>query len=226
MSDRMLCRYVKHLDTASPPWMADSEFAMLERDLNSWYSTLPESLLFTSASVYIRTDTGEFGALCSLHATYHATMIDLYRVFVPALYKLRSSFDFPPQQHQFLNQHRLSLFGHSRSLADIVRQAISRDSVKALADFWWPSIVYDSCRQLVYYLTQFSNDTAGKAALAAEVTSLVKSNIKALNLMKVLYAMAEPLSVAAERMLAKAGMARFEGSVVPRDAVDPEEPER
>ena len=185
------------------PWLERSEFAILDASLARWRETLPTSLQFNANSTYIHTETGEFGALCLLHGAYHLTSLDLYRVFVPLLYKVRSAFNFPREQNDFLiNRHR-QMFSHAKSLANIVKQAMSRDGARAFADFWWPNLAFDSCRNLVYYVCHVLHQRKGFETMKSEVKSLLRSNIKALKLMKSINALAEPLSLAAERILTK-----------------------
>lgn len=77
---RKVLTYIKHLDTARPPWLPDSEFAQLDAELRYWYDNLPANLQFTPTTLYIRQETSQVGALCALHYAYHQTMCDLYRI--------------------------------------------------------------------------------------------------------------------------------------------------
>ena len=194
---------MKHLDTAMAPWLEGSEFAILDASLIRWHETLPGSLHLNSTSTYIHAETGEFGALCLLHGAYHITSLDLYRIFVPVLYKVRSACNFPPEQSAFLAKRRGLMFGHAKALAIVVNQAMSTDGARTYADFWWPNLAFDSSRNLVYYVCHVLDQRQRTEAVKAEVKSLLRSNIKALKLMKSINALAEPLSLAAERILAK-----------------------
>jgi hypothetical protein len=186
-------RYIKHLDTAKVPWLPDSEFAVLDAECKAWYNSLPSSLKFTSAAIYIRKDTHQLGALYILHCSYHQTMCDLYRLGAPNLYKVRAAFDFPPEQSAFLRYLQWTLFEHARSLAKIIAEA-GCHGTKTMADSWLPTITYDSCRIIVYYLTQLIELSAENSkALISQTIPLLKGNIHALKRMQALHAVAEPL---------------------------------
>lgn len=200
---RKVLRYIKHLDTASPPWHPSSEFAQLDSELRSWYNNLPANLQFTPTTLYIRAETSQVGALCALHYAYHQTMCDLYRVGTPSLYRLRSAFEFPPERQSFLAHVRYTLFGHARSLATIMAEAL-RHGPHAIADSWLPTVLYDSCKIMLFYLTQLIDTTLETSKqLLADTIPLVQKNVEALKIMRSMYASASPLSKAAEAMLQK-----------------------
>jgi hypothetical protein len=186
-------RYIKHLDAAKSPWLPGSEFAMLDTECRIWYDTLPASLQFTPTAIYIRKETSQLGALFLLHYAYHQTMCDLYRIGVPALYKLRAAFEFPLEQHDFLAHLQRTIYEHAKSLAIISTEA-ARHSSKTLSDSWLPSITYDSCRIMLYYTTQLLDPTAetSKIPMSETITHLQHS-IKALKMMRPIFAIAEPL---------------------------------
>ena len=147
---------------------------------------------------------------------YHQNMCDLYRIAAPRLYKLRWPFSFPPEQSGFLSYIQDELFNNARRLAIITAEAL-RFGPHALADSWVPTLVYDNCRVLLYYLTQLIDPTVEKSkALFAETMPLVQSNVAALKMMRSMYKVAELLSRAAERMLDKVGEAAATGkNIIP-----------
>ena len=203
---RKVLKYLKRLDTAKPPWHPDSEFAQLDAELRHWYNNLPANLRFTPATLYIRQETSQVGALCALHYAYHQTMCDLYRVGTPGLYKLRSAFSYGPEQQGFHRHLQTTLFGHARSLATIMAEAL-RHGPHAIADSWLPTILYDSCKIMLFYLTQIIDpSTESSKALMAETIPHVQNNVKALKIMRSMYAAALPLSEAAETMVGKIGI--------------------
>ena len=196
-------RYIKRLDTAMLPWLPESEFAQLDGESRAWYSSLPPSLQFTPTAMYIRKETSQLGALFSLHYMYHLTMCDLYRISAPRLYKLRHAFDFPPEQIRFLTHLQAELFVHARSVASITAEA-ARHGPHALADSWIPTITYDACRGMLFYLTQIMDPAAEQTRLLmSETIPLVQTSIKALRYMQSMYSIAELLANAAEKMLEK-----------------------
>lgn len=203
---RKVLKYLKHLDSAKPPWHPDSEFAQLDAELRHWYNTLPANLEFTPTTLYIRQETSQVGALCALHYAYHQTMCDLYRVGTPGLYKLRSGFSYGPEQQGFHRHLQSTLFGHARSLATIMAEAL-RHVPHAIADSWLPTILYDSCKIMLFYLTQIIDPSAESSkALMAETIPHLRNNVKALKIMRSMYAAATPLSEAAETMVGKIGI--------------------
>lgn len=209
---RKVLKYIKNLDTAKPPWLPDSEFAQLDAELRHWYDNLPANLQFTPTTLYIRQETSQVGALCALHYAYHQTMCDLYRVGTPDLYKLKPAFQFGPSEAEFQRHLRFTLFGHARSLATIMEEAL-RHGPHAIADSWLPTILYDSCKIMLFYLTQLIDPTAESSkALLAETIPHVQNNVKALKIMRSMYAAAGPLSRAAETMVEKIGIELDAGS--------------
>ncbi|KAJ5994259.1 hypothetical protein N7451_009983 [Penicillium sp. IBT 35674x] len=203
---KRVLRYIKHLDEAMVPWAADSEFAILDRDCRIWYESLPASLQFTPNAIYIRKDSSQLGALCVLHCAHYQTICDLYRLGAPALYKLRAAFDFPPEQHAFLGHLQEVLFDAARALATIIGQT-AQHGTRSLADSWLPTITYDSCRIMVYHLTQILDPRAEETKMiTAETLPLLKSNIDALKLMGSLSVIANSLCSAAETMFDRSGI--------------------
>ena len=156
---------------------------MLDADCRAWYESLPASLQFTPNAIYIRKDSSQLGALCLLHCAHYQTICDLYRLGAPALYKLRAAFDFPPEQHDFLRHLQEVLFDAARALATIIGET-AHHGTRMLADSWLPTITYDSCRIMVYHLTQILDPRAEETTLITmDTLALLKSNINALRLM-------------------------------------------
>lgn len=175
------------------PWDPNSEFARLDADCRAWYESLPASLQFTPNAIYIRKDSSQLGALCVLHCAYYQTICDLYRLGAPALYKLRAAFDFPPSQQGFLRNLQEVLFDAARTLATIVGETAHHGS-RMLADSWLPTITYDSCRIMVYHLTQILDPRTEEAKKAmTETLPLLRSNIKCLRIMGSLNVIANSL---------------------------------
>ena len=203
-------RYIKRLDDAEPPWLPNSEFRLLELECTSWYESLPMSLQFTTSAIYLRKETEQLGNLCLLHCMHHQTACDLYRVGAPALYKLRDAFCFPAEQQGFLRYVQDTLFGHAKALASIMYET-SRHGTRMLADTWLPTIIYDSSRIMLWHLMQ-PIDTTMKdpVVLLSETIPHLHKNVDLLRKMQALHAVAQPLRIAAEKMLDKA---RIEGEV-------------
>lgn len=175
------------------PWAPDSEFAILDADCRAWYESLPASLQFTPDAIYIRKDSSQLGALCVLHCAHYQTICDLYRLGAPALYKLRAAFDFPPEQKDFLQHLQQVLFDAARTLASILGET-ARHGTRMLADSWLPTITYDSCRIMVYHLTQILDPRAENTnVLMTQTIPLLRSNIGVLRLMRFVSSIADSL---------------------------------
>lgn len=190
---RRVLWYIKHLHQAKSPWLPDSEFAQLDRELQSWYESLPSTLEFSAETIYMRKESSQLGALCVFHCAYHQTMCDFYRIGTPDLYKLRSPFRFPPAMSNFQRHLQFALFKEARTLAAIIAEA-ERHGPRMLGDTWLPTIAYDSNRIMLFYLTQVT-DTMGmsKRDLVLSTIPYLQSNLKALKTMRTTHAVADGL---------------------------------
>ncbi|RMY60455.1 hypothetical protein D0865_01516 [Hortaea werneckii] len=218
--------YIKHLQDAKAPWHPDSEFAQLDSECRAWYSNLPASLLVNPTSIYIRKETSQVGALLALHFMFHQTMCDLYRIGTPSLYKLRSPFSFPPEQAAYLRHLQSELFQQAKCIAMLAEEAL-RHGLHGLADSWIPTIVYDSCRIMLYFATQLHEPSSSHGrSLINEVVPLVRSNMEALKKMRSLHSVSELLFNAAERMLNRLGLQnRGQNVVLDQPYLDQEQDE-
>ncbi|EAA66443.1 hypothetical protein AN9376.2 [Aspergillus nidulans FGSC A4] len=191
---KQVLRYIKHLDTAISPWLPNSEFAILDKACWKWYDNLPESLQFTTSTIYARKASSQLGALVLLHCSHYQTLCDLYRLGAPALFKLRSAIDFPPEQSEFLQKLRGDLYNAARTLATIIGEA-ERHGPYILSDTWLPTITYDSSRIMLYYLTQLIDPREQDSKeLVVQTIPYLESNIRALKAMQPLNAVSERLA--------------------------------
>ncbi|KAM5341307.1 hypothetical protein ACJ41O_014338 [Fusarium nematophilum] len=203
---RRVLWYIKHLDQAKSPWLPDSEFAQLDRELQAWYVSLPASLQFTASTIYLRKESSQLGALCLFHCTYHQTMLDFYRIGTPELFKLRSPFHFPPERHDFQRHLQYALFKAARTLGAIIAEA-EQHGPRTIGDPWFPTIAYESNRVMLFYLTQVTDPVAiDKRDLVLSTIPYLQSNLRALKTMRATNAMADGLSRGAESMLQKLGV--------------------
>ncbi|OTA22938.1 hypothetical protein BTJ68_14273 [Hortaea werneckii EXF-2000] len=202
--------YLRHISIrrrdAIVPWHSNSEFAKLDAECRAWYRDLPASLLVNPTSIYIRKETSQVGALLAMHLMFHQTMCDLYRIGTPSLYKLRSPFTFPPEQAAYLRHLQCELFQQAKDIAMLAEEALRHGS-HGLADSWIPTIVYDSCRIMLYFATQLHDPNSNDGrSLTNQVVPLVRSNMEALKKMRSLHSVSELLFNAAERMLERLGL--------------------
>ncbi|KAL4987771.1 fungal-specific transcription factor domain-containing protein [Aspergillus falconensis] len=198
---KQVLRYIKHLDTAISPWLPNSEFAILDKACREWYDSLPEILQFTTSTIYARKASSQLGALVLLHCSHYQTLCDLYRLGAPALFKLRSAIEFPPEQSKFLQKMREDLYRAAKTLATIIGEA-ERHGPQFLSDTWLPTITYDSSRIMLYYLTQLIDPREQNSKeLVVQTIPYLQSNIRALKAMQSLNAVSERLCTLAETML-------------------------
>lgn len=136
-----------------------------------------------------------------LQCTYNWTTIDLYRIALPKLYRLRPPWDCSDDFRARLQE---TIFVHAQRCSTVLADA-SRHGIKTLADTWLPSIAFDGNRLMLYYITQIIGLDTDKGQLAlAECMPYCRSNLELLNSMQSLSAMAESLYPTADEMLKKA----------------------
>ena len=184
---------MKHLDAAQPPWLPDSEFSILQRDLQSWHANLPSSLEFTAESMYIRLEGAQLGALALLHCTYHNAMCDLYRISTPELFKLKDAVAFPPAQAGFAERMRARSLHHARSIVGVLADT-ARQGARFLTDSQMPCYAYNADRVMLYYVARLLDKTRPDAKEVIEETiGYVETNHRILQIMAVMNPLAEPL---------------------------------
>ncbi|KAL4789849.1 fungal-specific transcription factor domain-containing protein [Aspergillus venezuelensis] len=223
---KQVLRYIKHLDKAISPWLPNSEFAILDKACWDWYDSLPEILQFTTPTIYIRKASSQLGALVLLHCSHYQTLCDLYRLGAPAVFKLRSAIEFPPEQKDFLQKMRFDLYEAAKALARIIGEA-ERHGPHNLSDTWLPTITYDSSRIMMYYLTQIIDPHEQSSKdLVVETIPYLQSNIRALKAMEPLNAVSERLCHLAETMQRLLGSAAeitsTRRNIVPDDPYPPD----
>ncbi|KAM0810856.1 hypothetical protein AB5N19_11209 [Seiridium cardinale] len=199
---RKVLRYVKHLDTALPPWLRGSDFAQLESALFSWYEELPGNLQFTQTAIYMRKESSQLGALLLLHWTYHQSLCDLNRIGMRDLFQIRKAINFPPDQSDFQKRTQDRCNEHATAIALMFAEA-SKHGHACFADTWLPVIAHDSTRVIVHYITHKLGTSTHKLAMVRPHSiSCMQANIIALKKMVPMFQLAKPLYAAASNMLA------------------------
>jgi glycine cleavage system regulatory protein len=123
-----------------------------------------------------------------MHCAHHQTLCDLYRLGAPALFKLRSAIEFPPEQSEYLEKMRSDLYEAAKNLATIIAEA-ERHGPHNLSDTWLPTVTYDSSRIMLYYLTQLIDPREQNSKdLVVQTIPYLQSNIRALRAMESLNA--------------------------------------
>ncbi|KAK9422394.1 putative Sulfatase N-terminal domain-containing protein [Seiridium unicorne] len=123
-----ILKYVKHFDTALPPWLQGSDFAQLESALFSWYEELPGNLQFTQIAIYMRKESSQLGALLLLHWTYHQSLCDLNRIGMRDLFQIRKAINFPPDQSDFQKRTQDRCNEHATAIALMFAEASKHGS--------------------------------------------------------------------------------------------------
>lgn len=190
MPDRMTS-YVKHLDTAKPPWREDSEFQLLSAEFEKSHRSLPKSLHWNSEAIYARKESCQLGALALMWCTFHQTLVDLYRIGMPALFRIQKEVNFPPDQEEFLQHCRRVCFDNACKVSRIISEAL-KYGLKVLADSWICIIAHDSTKVMLHYLTLNKITPADiHQREINETISLVQSNLDILLRMRSMVATAE-----------------------------------
>lgn len=182
---------MKHLDTATLPWLPNSELSIIAEGFQAWYGTLPTSMHFSPTAIYTRKESLELGALALVWCTYHQTLCDLYRIGMPLLFKIRTPVEFPPEQGKFLQHCQQMCFESAKNVSIVISGAI-KHGINMLADTWMCTIAYDSTRVMLYYLTQILDSRGEQTRLLLRDTMpQLQSNVRALRQMIPMFATAD-----------------------------------
>ncbi|KAJ5206639.1 hypothetical protein N7491_002746, partial [Penicillium cf. griseofulvum] len=203
---KRVLRYVKQLDTSKPPWEPDSEFQQLSTECESWRQYLPNNLKWQTSSIWARKESSQLGALTLLWCTYHQTLVDLYRIGMPTLFRIRRHVDFPSDKKEFLDYCRRVCFDGAREVSKIIVEAL-KHGIKALADTWLCIIAHDSTKVMLYYLSHATDSSPSLSASDSnETTILVNKNLETLKQMRSLVATAEHCYLSVVKMMVSAGL--------------------
>lgn len=86
--------YVKRFDKDINQWDPTSEFNKILMDLKDWETSLPDDLVLSQNTIYIRQGHKKLGSLLAIHIWYHLCFCDIYRIVVPGLsYSMRPEVD-------------------------------------------------------------------------------------------------------------------------------------
>ncbi|KAF2464245.1 uncharacterized protein BDR25DRAFT_381369, partial [Lindgomyces ingoldianus] len=196
-------RFVKHLDEVQPPWLPNSEFILLYQRITAWRENLPSVLEWNPDNIYVRRESSQLGALFLLHIMCHHVICDLYRISFPELFKIREAFPFPPEQQPFVSHLQLVCFENAQRIAILFFTTLQHGA-KYLADPILPSFAYNSSRVMLYYLARILDRSKPEARnVIKETMDLIRSNNKSLQAMAMMYPLAEPLYITADRWLDK-----------------------
>ncbi|KAH9209569.1 fungal-specific transcription factor domain-containing protein [Leptodontidium sp. 2 PMI_412] len=188
---KKVLRHVKHLAESQMPWLPESEFGTLVASLKQWRDTLPDNMDFSTATIYTRKESSQLGGLCLVHCTYQHTLVDLYRIGLPKLFKIRAPVYFPHEQQDFLQHLQYCCFIHAREIATIIKLTAAHGT-RMLADTWIVVVAHESLKVMLYYLTNVVDSTKyDKQAILDEIMPLLQSNVRILKLIAPMFATAK-----------------------------------
>lgn len=147
----------------------------------------------SSTAIYARKESGELGSLFLIWCTYHQSLVDLYRIGIPQLFKIRNSVSFPPEQGAFAQLCQKTCAENAQQVARTIAEAMSHGT-NTLADTWMETIAYDSLRVMLYYITQILNlQTEQGREEVHQIFPLLQTNVKALGQMTRLFSTSQNL---------------------------------
>lgn len=175
------------------PFEIGSDFDVLQTQLHWWLAHLPESLRLTRATINQRKHASQLGALLLCHFTYHQTMCDLTRIGREERFAMRGGYQGPREQTAFLRAVQNQCFEHNMALCALFEEA-SRHGTQGFADSWLSVVAHDSARMITDHIAMGLGSSREKGeALRAHVVAAVHSNIRALESMIPLHALAQSL---------------------------------
>ncbi|KAJ5234742.1 uncharacterized protein N7469_003910 [Penicillium citrinum] len=212
-SRKKVLRYVKHLNSSKPPWQADSEFLSLSAEFDTWRRSLPQSLLWNAGAIYARKGSSQLGALTLLWCTFHQTLVDLYRIGMPILFRIQKDIEFPPDQQEFLENCQRACFDNAREVSNILAEAL-RHGIKVLADTWLCIIAHDSTKVMLYYLKLNERLQSLDRREIDETIALAQGNLEGLLRMRPMVATAEHCYLSVIKMMVAAGIRPQSSSMI------------
>lgn len=197
-------RNLRHLGQATQLWSPESEFAILQSQLQRWADGLPQSLRFTRNAICARKDASQLGGLLFCHFTYHQTMCDLTRIGMGDLFNGEVRVEQQPQHAAFNTRLQDQCFDHCMALCALFEEAM-RHGPEALADTWLSVVAHDSARVIVHYISKGLGSSRDKGeTFQSHAIAAVHSNLRALRKMIPYHFLAQSLvSTTGERLAAE-----------------------
>lgn len=185
--------YVNRLDSSTPPWLPESDFAALDADLRLWRQELPDFVEYTAETIYARLDSNQLGALVLIHCTYHHNYLELYKLSMPDLFKLSKPLSIPTEHVEFFQASQANCYYHARQIAVILAEAADHGA-RLLSDSLLPYFVYDSSRVMLYYVARLLDPNRVDAQdKVHDAIKAVESNNRVLLMMSALFPIAQSL---------------------------------
>lgn len=210
---KRIVKYINHLDCSPPPWLPESDFAALNADLSLWRRELPDFASYTPDTIYARLDSNQLGGLMLIHCTYHHNFLELYKIAMPDLFKLKPTPAFPVEHAELLQALQADAYFHARQISRLLAEA-EEHGARLLSDSLLPFFVYDASRVIIYYIAKLLNPRRGGAhSMVREALEAVEGNNRLLRLMAPHFPISESLSVTVERWLLKFRQASIEPTI-------------
>lgn len=143
-----------------------------------------------------------------IHCTYHHNYLELYKISMPDLYRLRppptsrspsppstssSSFAavFPAEHTELLQALQADCYFHAREIARLLAEA-AEHGIRLLSDSVLPFLILDSSRVLLYYVARLLDpDRMDASERFQEAVEAVEGNKKLLRMMAPLFPVSE-----------------------------------
>lgn len=162
----------------------------MSAEFDTWRRSLPQSLMWNPGAIYARKESSQLGALTLLWCTFHQTLVDLYRIGMPTLFRIHKEIEFPPDQQQFLDHCRRACYDNAREVSNILSEAL-RHGIKVLADTWLCVIAHDSTKVMFYFLKLNEQSRSLGRREVEETIALAQRNLEGLLQMRPMVATAE-----------------------------------
>lgn len=146
--------------------------------------------MWSPGAIYARKESSQLGALTLLWCTFHQTLVDLYRIGMPILFRIQKHIDFPPEKQEFLDNCRRACFDNAREVSTILSESF-RHGIKVLADTWLCIIAHDSTKVMLYYLKLNERSHTLDRTEVENTIALAQRNLEGLLQMRPMVATAE-----------------------------------
>lgn len=138
-----ILRYLRGT-TQAGPWVANSQFKVLERDLHHFADDLPECLSFSSTALFFKKRTGRIVSFLTLHVFLRQLYCDLYQV--DGLISRMPTTD--PAPASFLQRCRLDRLTNALAVCSIIGEALPHRGVAM--DPFLGTCAFQACKSLLY----------------------------------------------------------------------------
>ena len=131
-----------------------------------------------------------------IHCTYHHNYLELYKVSMPDLFRLRptSAFGssvFPAEHSEILQALQADCYFHARQISHLVVEA-AEHGIRLLSDSVLPFFILDSSRVMLYYVARLlDSERVDAAQRVQEAIEAVESNKRLLKSMAPLLPISE-----------------------------------